>query len=83
MHFKDNKVKIDSPIIKLTTYTGQNQTLHIYYPKFSINGSDLGIYGKKNKLKSEKAKYDLENYFNDYIDKLKKSINKYEANKDW
>lgn len=70
IHFKDGKVKIDAPTFKLTTFTDKLQTLHLNWTRININGSDLGIYGKKGKLNSEMAKNDLENMFNKLVDLL-------------
>lgn len=65
--FMDGKIKIEAPLFELNGGSTHPQKLHLVYTKFSFDGSDLGIYGKKNKLKSKKAKSDLENYFNDFI----------------
>lgn len=63
VHFKDGKMKVDAPGFELTTYTGKRQELHLVWG-WSLGGDNLGIYNKKGKLKSEKAKADLEAYFN-------------------
>jgi len=80
--FKDNKLRIDLPTFKLTTFTDKRQVLHIKWIKFSLDGSNLGIFGKKNKLKSKKAKADIENYYNSYLNKYIKSL-KGNAKDDW
>lgn len=79
--FKDNKVRIDKPSFKLTTFTDHQQVLHVKWKKFSVDGSNLGIYGKKDKLKSKKAKEDLELFYNSYIAKFINSLNSKEE--DW
>ncbi|TBN03890.1 hypothetical protein EYD45_07660 [Hyunsoonleella flava] len=71
----DDKIKIYAPTFKLTGGSTHPQTLHLVYTKFSFDGSNLGIYGKKDKLKSKKAKVDLENYFNNFIKLYASSIN--------
>jgi hypothetical protein len=71
----DDKIKIYAPIFKLTGGSTHPQTLHLVYTKFSFDGSHLGIYGKKDKLKSKKAKFDLENYFDNFIKVYVSSIN--------
>ena len=81
LKFKDGKLRIDAPVFNLTAFTGQKQTLHLVWTKFSLNGSDLGIYGRKDKLKSERAKEDLENHFNTIVSGLFKAINS--AGDDW
>lgn len=72
----DSKIKIYAPSFKLTGGSTHPQTLHLVYTKFSFDGSDLGIYGKKDKLKSKKAKFDLETYFNNFVKLYVSSINK-------
>ena len=49
----------------------------------SLGGADLGIYGKNDKLKSEKAKTDLEAYFNSYITNLQTAVQNTAARNDW
>ncbi|NJB36376.1 hypothetical protein [Croceivirga sp. JEA036] len=73
--FKDGKVRVDAPSFILTTYTDKLQQLHIVWEKMSLDGSNLGIYGKKGKLKSKRAKTDLEQYFNNYILAFKNHLN--------
>lgn len=67
IRFKDDKIRIDAPNFTLTTFTTKSQTLHLIWTGMSLGGSDLGIYGKDDKLKSEKAKEDLEAFFNNVI----------------
>ncbi|WP_425628850.1 hypothetical protein [Cellulophaga lytica] len=81
LKFKDGKIKIEAPNILLTTYTTQKQTLHISWLKTSLTGVNLGIFGKKGKLKSKKAKADLENYFNSIVTDFKAHLN--EDKTDW
>lgn len=80
IRFKDGKLRIDAPSFKLTTFTDKRQTLHLVHTKASFDGSHLGIYGKGNKLKSKKAKADLENYFNSLIAGYIESFN---TQNDW
>lgn len=47
-----------------------------------MNGSNLGIYGKKNKLKSKKAKADLEQFFNNLVAEIITSC-KTDKKDDW
>tara|TARA_R110002033_G_scaffold19214_1_gene49631 strand:+ start:656 stop:1204 length:549 start_codon:yes stop_codon:yes gene_type:complete len=82
IQFKDGKVRFDAPTFNLTAYNKHPQTLHLYWPKFSLDGSNLGIYGKKNKLKSKKAKQDLEDFFNGMIKQLTTDY-KNESKDDW
>ncbi|QZT38491.1 DUF4468 domain-containing protein [Halosquirtibacter xylanolyticus] len=70
LRFKDGKIKIEQPHFELTSYNRTKQTLHLRWDKFSFYGSDLGIYGRKNKIKSPQAKKDLEHFFNEYIEKI-------------
>ncbi|RXG31811.1 hypothetical protein [Leeuwenhoekiella marinoflava] len=81
LKFKDGKLRIDAPTFGLTTFTDHKQVLHLVWTKFSFNGSDLGIYGKKDKLKSDRAKEDLENHFNAIVAGIFEAINS--AGDDW
>ncbi|SFS30387.1 DUF4468 domain-containing protein [Lutibacter maritimus] len=80
--FKDGKIRINPPNFELKNSIDHSRKLHVKWAKISMNGYDLGIYGKNDKLKSESAKNDLENYFNtflnDYINSLKTN-----KNSDW
>ncbi|MDC1105172.1 hypothetical protein OAT16_00605 [Prolixibacteraceae bacterium] len=67
--FNEDKIKVEKPHFDLTSYN-KKQTLHLQWTKFSYDGSNLGIYGRKDKLKSPKAKEDLERLFNEYIEKF-------------
>ena len=78
--FKDNKVRIDAPKFTLTTFTSQRQTLHTSWTKGSFTGANLGIYGKKDKLKSKRAKADLEHYFNALMAHYTENLN---TENDW
>ena len=73
--FKNGKLRIDPPSFSLTTFTDHKQVLHLVWTKFSLDGSNLGIYGKKDKLKSKRAKEDLENHFNSIVSGLFEAIN--------
>jgi hypothetical protein len=68
MQFKDGKIRVNVPDFKLTNYTSsaERQTLHVQSAN-SFFGTDLGIYNPKGKLKSERAKKDLEEFFNAYM----------------
>lgn len=81
IRFKDGKVRFDAPTFKLTTYTNKKQTLHLNWNKGSLTGTNLGIY-KKGKLKSKKAKADLEKFFNSLISSITKSYTNSESD-DW
>lgn len=82
IQFKDGKIRFDAPTFELTTYSNHKQKLHLVWGKLSLDGSNLGIYGKKNKLKSKKAKEDLEMFFNKIIEGIIASCNK-EATDEW
>ena len=74
IRFKEGKVRIDAPSFKLTTYTNKPQELHLVWTRFSLTGDDLGIYGKNEKLKSKKAKEDLEAFFNTSFQSIVKAV---------
>ena len=78
--FKDGKVKVDAPAIRLTTFTGRNQEMFIYREKSDFMGYYFGIYGKNGKIRYQKAIEDLNNYFNSY---LKEYINAIEKKDNW
>ncbi|MGB4776136.1 MAG: hypothetical protein WBP45_13235 [Daejeonella sp.] len=74
--FKDGKIKVNAPGFKLTSFAaGHEQTLYLVYSGFSIDGSEFGIYSKKGELKNEKAKNDLETFFNTYLTNLETELN--------
>ncbi|CAM1341760.1 DUF4468 domain-containing protein [Tenacibaculum aestuarii] len=73
--FKDGKVRFDAPTFKLTTFTHKHQVLHLNWDKGSLTGDNLGIY-RKGKLKSKKAKADLELFFNTLIEAISKTYTK-------
>ena len=74
VEFNDNKMKINAPWFRLTNlYNMKLQELHLVSNN-SFTGSDLGIWSTSLKLKSEKAKLDLEDYFTKYISELQKGI---------
>jgi hypothetical protein len=78
--FKDGKMKISSPAIKLTTTFYQKpQTLYLVANN-SITGDVMGIWNEKLKLKSLTAKTDIENYFNSFISRL---IKYFSEKNDW
>lgn len=82
IRFKDDKIRFDAPTFKLTTFTTKSQTLHLVWTGLSLDGSDLGIYGKNDKLKSEMAKQDLERFFNTLITEITEAC-KNDKNNDW
>lgn len=82
IQFKDSKLRIDAPSVTMTTYNSNGkQKLHICWTKVSLGGANLGIYGKNGKLKSKKAKADLEKFFNAFVADLKTSLSK--TQEDW
>lgn len=74
IRFKDGKMRIDAPSFRLTTYTNKPQELHLVWTGLSLGGDDLGIYGKKDRLKSERAKEDLEAFFNTQVELLSSAV---------
>ena len=78
--FKDGKIRVDAPTIRLTTFTGRTQEMFIYRKKGDLTGSYFGIYGKDGKIRYQKAIDDLNNYFNSY---LKEYINEIEEKDNW
>lgn len=76
--FKDEKMRIGSPSFRLTNFANL-QELHLV-SNATINGTDLGIWNKKLKLKSELAKEDLEKFFDGFISL---SIEKINDGEDW
>jgi len=70
IEMEDNLLKINQPVFELYTITaGKPQTLHLVYGT-DLTGYDLGIYNPKGKLKSERAKADLETFFNGLTESL-------------
>jgi hypothetical protein len=74
--FKDGKVRFDKPTFRLTTNSSAGYQVLKVKSNNSLNGSTLGIYNTKNKLKSELAKNDLELFFNAFISDLKSQLKK-------
>jgi hypothetical protein len=71
---KDEKMKVTAPHFKLsTTSYGKLQTLSLVANN-ALDGSSLGIYNLKGKLKSELAKKDLEDFFGNYFTQMISSI---------
>src|SRR5690606_15292060 len=64
--FKNGKIRIDAPSIKLTTFSDKLRTLHLVANN-SLSGAHLGIWNKKLDLKSGIAKDDLGRFFNKFI----------------
>ena len=81
LEFKDGKIKMSAPSFRLNTFSasGRPQELLIVSNNF-LDGSYLGIYNEKLKLKSDRAKTDLENFFSSFKDALVRGIN---AKNDW
>ncbi|MBC7655085.1 MAG: DUF4468 domain-containing protein [Oligoflexus sp.] len=75
--FKDGKIRINSPSFNATTGL---RKMYLVYTGFSMDGTEIGVYGKGGKVKLEKAIEDLENFFNVYIDKYNKGIS---TKSDW
>ena len=77
MHFqfKDGKIRVNLPSVKMTTYTsGTGHQQLIIQANNQMNGDILGIYNAAGKLKSEMAKSDLEGFLNAYIADLEKTL---------
>lgn len=76
--FKDGKIKFTPSefIITKPRIGEEDQTLHLIWSGFSVDGSDLGIYGKNGKLKTARAKSDVEEFFNDYMKKFIEGLNR-------
>ena len=81
IRFKQGKVRVDAPAFKLTTYTSGPQELHLVWTRWSLTGKNLGIYGKKEKLKSERAKADLEDFFNTEFESVVTAVQ--QETEDW
>lgn len=75
--FKDGKIRINSPSFRITTGA---RKMYLVYTGFSMDGTEIGIYGKNGKIKLEKAIEDLENFFNTYVEKYNKGIS---TKSDW
>jgi len=75
IQFKQGKVRVNAPAVKLTTTAYSNfQTLYLVANN-SLDGRRMGIWNEKGKLVSERAKIELETFFNKYIDDMVKGIN--------
>lgn len=66
VEFKDEKIKLLPASYRMTNYSTQPQTLHLVWGT-DLTGANLGIFGKSGKLKSERAKTDLEGFFNAFF----------------
>lgn len=74
IEFKEDRMRISPPSFKLTTTSaGQFQTLHLVYGG-DLTGTDLGIYNPTGKLKSKRAKADLEAFFNGWTARLQDAL---------
>jgi hypothetical protein len=81
IRFKNGKVRFDAPDVTMKHwYEGDWQRLYVNMEKGGfMNTYEMGIY-KKGKLKHEKAKADLEHYFNTI---LKDYSNSFLTDNDW
>ncbi|OJW53653.1 MAG: hypothetical protein BGO55_00800 [Sphingobacteriales bacterium 50-39] len=78
--FKDEKIRIQAPSFKLTcTSTGHLQYLELVSNN-TLDGSYLGIWNSHRKLKSERAKRDLEAFFETFLTQVRAS---FETKKEW
>lgn len=68
--FRDGKIKIEAPSFRLAAGP---RTLYLVYTGFSMDGHDVGIYGKNGKVKHDRPIADLEKFFADYIAKYSAS----------
>lgn len=82
--FKDGKIRIAAPSInKISTYTTKEQEMYLQGGTDAFAGSYFSIFNKKGEVKLEKAKEDLETYFNALDLKIQQAINTENNNKDW
>ena len=73
--FKEGKIRVNLPSVKMTTYTrGTGHQQLMITANNQLTGGILGIYNEAGKLKSEMAKSDLESFFNAYLADLKKGL---------
>lgn len=77
MSFKDGKVKMNAPVVDLSTFTdGRKQTLHVFYPKTDLRGTDLSVYNKKGVARSKMAVSDLNAFALDFLELFKSEMQK-------
>jgi hypothetical protein len=82
--FKDEKIKVNAPIINSITDTSMKlQVMHICKSVMSANGDEFSIYNGKGKLKNERAKKSLEYSVNIAFLSILESVLDKETNKDW
>ncbi|WP_075559894.1 DUF4468 domain-containing protein [Parabacteroides timonensis] len=82
--FKDNKIKVNAPIInKMTTVTHKYQEMFIKKNTISIGGDEFSIYNMKGKLKNEKAKKSLEYTVNSTILMILEGVLDKAVHSDW
>ena len=75
IEFKDGRMRILKPsIIDITTFTTKQQNMFLVGGTDALSGSYFSIYNKKNVLKLDLAKSDLENFFNTFIKRLYNSV---------
>lgn len=85
LRFKDGRVRFDAPLVSsVYTFNGNRQKCYI-----SLSGNDIQdlgftihIFKNNGKVKQEKIKKDIENYFNMIVDKIVNDINGNEKD-DW
>lgn len=78
--FKDNKIRINAPSFKLTTYTSKRQQMLLYRKGTDLTGTYFGVYGKNGKVRFQKALDDLNSFFNDFINDLYKALSSSDNN---
>ncbi|WP_026463525.1 DUF4468 domain-containing protein [Adhaeribacter aquaticus] len=78
--FKDNKIKVEKPSFRLTTFTQSHQRLLLVHDG-TLDGSILGIFNTAGELKSKLAKNDLETHFNTLIQSFANTLSSPET--DW
>ena len=84
IQFKDGKIRIASPSInKISTISTKYQEMYLKGATDALSGDYFSIYNKKGELKLEKAKEDLETYFNSLISKIEQAIKTENNKKDW
>lgn len=82
--FKDNKIKVNAPIINsITTVTHKFQEMFICKKVISIGGDAFSIYSTSGKLKLEKAKETLEYTVNNTAAMILEGVLDKASNSDW
>ncbi len=78
--FKDGRIRINAPNFALTSFNDKTRSLKLV-ANTDLGGNVFGIYNKSGKLKSDRAKRELEKFFNNYITTTKADLSK--TNADW